>query len=57
MYQILIAKSANQEHYFEGLNNYCALQKDAFGFDTVINRIPFNYTNEVEKGNNSIKAN
>ncbi|KAI3421016.1 hypothetical protein GPALN_014643 [Globodera pallida] len=50
-YQCLIAKTANQENYFEGMAKFCNFQKDVFGFDTIVSRIALNSTNELEKEN------
>ncbi|KAI3417582.1 hypothetical protein GPALN_013302 [Globodera pallida] len=51
VYQILIDAIPGGEQYFEGFEKYCFFQKEVYGFQTIINRMPINFTNELEKEN------
>ncbi|KAI6215368.1 hypothetical protein M3Y94_00377700 [Aphelenchoides besseyi] len=47
-YQILIAKSADQEHVFIGQDHYCSVKEGVYGFDVQINRFLLNYSDEEQ---------
>ncbi|EGT48621.1 hypothetical protein CAEBREN_12895 [Caenorhabditis brenneri] len=47
-YEILIVKAPEKrhEHYFEGTSNHCSVNKDVFGFDTMIGKFRLDPSND-----------
>ncbi|CAL2042308.1 unnamed protein product [Caenorhabditis brenneri] len=47
-YEILIVKAPEKrhEHYFEGTSNHCSVNKDVFGFDTMIGKFLLDPSND-----------